>query len=116
MTQLTWEGPIPTSGRQRRGVLAPVLGLIALGICGLVVLGLVASTVGVAGVIVGALCALVPVAVVVATFLWIDRWEPEPPRLLLLAFLWGLLRRVVRAGDQFECGADRGRGARPGQR
>jgi RsiW-degrading membrane proteinase PrsW (M82 family) len=89
MTQLTWEGPIPTSGRQRRGVLAPVLGLIALGICGLVVLGLVASTVGVAGVIVGALCALVPVAVVVATFLWIDRWEPEPPRLLLLAFLWG---------------------------
>ena len=89
MTQLTWEGPIPTSGRQRRGVLAPVLGLIALGICGLVVLGLVASTVGVAGVIVGALCALVPVALVVATFLWIDRWEPEPPRLLLFAFLWG---------------------------
>ena len=25
----------------------------------------------------------------VACFLWIDRWEPEPPRLLLLAFLWG---------------------------
>ena len=88
MTQLTWEGPIPTSGRQRRGVLAPVLGLIALGICGLVVLGLVASTVGVAGVIVGALCALVPVAVVVATFLWIDRWEPEPP-----SGCWGWPRR-----------------------
>ena len=89
MTQPTWEGPIPTSGRQRRGVLAPVLGLIALGICGLVVLGLVASSVGVGGVVVGALCALVPVALVVASFLWIDRWEPEPPRLLLLAFLWG---------------------------
>jgi protease PrsW len=89
MTQPTWEGPIPTSGRQRRGVLAPVLGLIALGVCGLVVLGLVASSVGVGGVVVGALCALVPVALVVACFLWIDRWEPEPPRLLLLAFLWG---------------------------
>ena len=24
-----------------------------------------------------------------STFLWIDRWEPEPPRLLLLAFAWG---------------------------
>ena len=24
-----------------------------------------------------------------AAFLWIDRWEPEPPRLLLIAFLWG---------------------------
>ena len=89
MTQPTWEGPIPTSGRQRRGVLAPVLGLIALGICGLVVLGLVASSVGVGGVVVGALCALLPVGPVVASFLWIDRWEPEPPRLLLLAFLWG---------------------------
>jgi RsiW-degrading membrane proteinase PrsW (M82 family) len=25
----------------------------------------------------------------VAAFLWVDRWEPEPPRLLLLAFMWG---------------------------
>jgi protease PrsW len=89
MTQATWEGPIPTSGRQRRGVLAPVLGLVGLGICGLIVLGLVASSVGVGGVVVGALCALLPVGPVVACFLWIDRWEPEPPRLLLLAFLWG---------------------------
>jgi protease PrsW len=89
MSQMTWEGPIPTSGRQRRGVLAPVLGLVALGICGLIVLGLVASSVGVTGVVVGALCALLPVGPVVACFLWVDRWEPEPPRLLLLAFLWG---------------------------
>ncbi len=89
MSQVTWEGPIPTSGRQRRGVLAPVLGLVALGFCGLVVLGLVASSIGVGGVVVGALCALLPVGPVVACFLWIDRWEPEPPRLLLLAFLWG---------------------------
>ncbi len=81
--------PMPTQRRQRRGVLAPVVGLVALGICGLVVLGLVGSTVGAGGVVVGALCALLPVGLVVATFLWIDRWEPEPPRLLLVAFLWG---------------------------
>ncbi|MGI9002493.1 MAG: PrsW family intramembrane metalloprotease [Pseudonocardia sp.] len=80
---------LPTPGRRRRGVLAPVLGLVALGICGLVVLGLVGSSVGVSGVVVGALCALLPVGPVVATFLWVDRWEPEPPRLLLFAFLWG---------------------------
>jgi RsiW-degrading membrane proteinase PrsW (M82 family) len=89
MTQATRIIPMPTSGRQRRGVLAPVLGLIALGFCGLVVLGLVGNSVGGAGVVVGALCALVPVGPVVATFLWIDRWEPEPPRTLLAAFLWG---------------------------
>jgi protease PrsW len=89
MTQATRVIPMPTPGRQRRGVLAPVLGLIALGFCGLVVIGLVSNSVGVTGVVVGALCALLPVGPVVATFLWIDRWEPEPPRTLLVAFLWG---------------------------
>jgi RsiW-degrading membrane proteinase PrsW (M82 family) len=27
--------------------------------------------------------------VVVLCYLWLDRWEPEPPRLLLFAWLWG---------------------------
>jgi protease PrsW len=89
MTQATRVIPMPTPGRQRRVVLAPVLGLIALGFCGLVVLGVVGNSVGVTGVVVGALGALLPVGPVVATFLWIDRWEPEPPRTLLIAFLWG---------------------------
>jgi RsiW-degrading membrane proteinase PrsW (M82 family) len=80
---------MPTPQRQRRAVLAPVLGLVALGICGLVVIGVVGSSIGAGAVVVGALCALLPVGPVVATFLWVDRWEPEPPRLLLVAFLWG---------------------------
>ncbi|NLT31047.1 MAG: PrsW family intramembrane metalloprotease [Propionibacterium sp.] len=36
---------------------------------------------------------LLPVAVVICAalfgYLWLDRWEPEPPRLLIFAFLWG---------------------------
>ncbi|WP_214367733.1 PrsW family intramembrane metalloprotease [Pseudonocardia sp. H11422] len=80
---------VPARTQQRRGVLAPVAGLVALAVCGLVVLGLVGRSVGVGPVVVGALCALLPVAPVVAAFLWIDRWEPEPPRLLFIAFLWG---------------------------
>jgi protease PrsW len=80
---------LPTQQRQRRGVLGPVTALVLLGICGLVVLGMVGRSVGLGGVVVGALCALLPVGPVVAAFLWIDRWEPEPPRLLLIAFLWG---------------------------
>jgi RsiW-degrading membrane proteinase PrsW (M82 family) len=70
-------------------VLLPVLGAVAMGICGLVVLGLVGSQIGVMAVLVGAVAALVPVAVVVGAFLWLDRWEPEPPRVLLAAFGWG---------------------------
>ncbi|HZZ51077.1 MAG TPA: PrsW family glutamic-type intramembrane protease [Pseudonocardia sp.] len=75
--------------RQRRVVLATVLGLVALGFCGLLVFGLVVQQVGTGATIVGTLCALLPVGPVVAAFLWLDRWEPEPPRLLLFAFLWG---------------------------
>jgi protease PrsW len=89
MAQATQIIPLPTSKRQRRGVLAPVLGLIALAVCGLVVIGMVGSSVGPGGVLVGALCALLPVGPVVATLLWVDRWEPEPARMLLIAFLWG---------------------------
>jgi RsiW-degrading membrane proteinase PrsW (M82 family) len=70
-------------------VLLPVVVLVVLGICGLTVLGVVAGIIGTAGVLVGAVCALLPVGPVVAAFLWVDRWEPEPPRLLLLAFGWG---------------------------
>ncbi len=33
--------------------------------------------------------------VVLLAYLWLDRWEPEPPRLLVLAFLWGASVAVV---------------------
>jgi RsiW-degrading membrane proteinase PrsW (M82 family) len=75
--------------RQRRGLLALVLGLVLLGICGLLLLGILIKNLGPGAVIVGTLGALLPVGPVVATFVWMDRWEPEPPRLLLVAFLWG---------------------------
>ena len=33
--------------------------------------------------------------IVVLAYVWLDRWEPEPPRLLVLAFLWGTSVAVV---------------------
>jgi RsiW-degrading membrane proteinase PrsW (M82 family) len=33
--------------------------------------------------------------IVLSCYLWLDRWEPEPSRLLLLAFLWGATVAVV---------------------
>lgn len=70
-------------------VLLPVLGLIVVALCGLFVFGTVIEKVGLPAVTIGVLAALVPVGVVVAAFLWVDRWEPEPPKLLLLSFVWG---------------------------
>ncbi|MFI0800936.1 Membrane proteinase PrsW, cleaves anti-sigma factor RsiW, M82 family [Amycolatopsis lurida] len=85
--------PAPGPDRIRRSrsitVLLPVLGLIAVALCGLFVFGTVTEKVGPLAVGIGVLAALVPVAVVVTAFLWVDRWEPEPPKLLLLSFVWG---------------------------
>ena len=82
---------------RRITVLLPVLGLIVVALCGLFLFGLVTSRVGVLAVAIGVVAALVPVAGVVAGFLWVDRWEPEPAKLLLLAFAWGACIATVTA-------------------
>lgn len=75
----------------------PVLGLVVVALCGLLVLGLATARVGVPATIIGVLAAVLPVAVVVATFLWIDRWEPEPASLLLISFCWGAFVATLSA-------------------
>ncbi|GAB3296720.1 PrsW family intramembrane metalloprotease [Parasphingorhabdus pacifica] len=67
----------------------PIAGLICLGTIGLMMLGVATSRVGVLPAVVGAAAALLPVGAVFAATVWIDRWEPEPPMLMLGAFLWG---------------------------
>jgi len=85
--------PVPTQYRPplQRGTLkigAPLAALIVLGILVLVFLGfMTALDPGVA--ILGGLLASVAIGLVLLAYLWLDRWEPEPPRLLLFAFLWG---------------------------
>ena len=61
-----------------------LMAALALPLIGLTVLGAGPVPAGL-----GTLFALLPVLPVVGVFLWIDRWEPEPGRLLLMAFLWG---------------------------
>lgn len=40
-------------------------------------------------IVIGAVLAALPVGPLVACYLWLDRYEPEPLRLLVLAFAWG---------------------------
>src|SRR5205085_6469186 len=79
----------PGPSSHRRQVMLPALGLVALAVGFLIALGVISGTVGGGAVLVGAMVAVLPALPVVAVFLWVDRWEPEPPRLLLAAFLWG---------------------------
>lgn len=50
---------------------------------------LLLAALGPAGFVVGAVLALLPLPVYVTLALWIDRYEPEPRRLLVWTFVWG---------------------------
>lgn len=63
-------------------------------------LGLVAYLVtflGVVASVVGAVLALLPLSGVLWVVRLIDRWEPEPPRLLAVALAWGSIASVAIA-------------------
>jgi RsiW-degrading membrane proteinase PrsW (M82 family) len=83
--------PLP---RKIRKVGAPLGAIIAMGIvAGLSVILLTA--VNPVGTSIGFVLATVAVLIVLLAYLWLDRWEPEPPRLLVLAFTWGASVAVV---------------------
>jgi RsiW-degrading membrane proteinase PrsW (M82 family) len=68
----------------------PRVGLVVtLGVVLALSLLLVLAIVGPAGFVVGIALALLPLPVYVLLALWIDRYEPEPRRLLATAFVWG---------------------------
>jgi len=84
----------PGLPRRIRKVGAPIGVIIALAtVTGLIVILLTATNP--VGTAIGFVLSSVAMTIVVLAYLWLDRWEPEPPRLLLLAFLWGTSVAVV---------------------
>jgi len=73
---------------------APLGAIIAMGtVAGLIVILLTAANP--VGTAIGFILATVALLLVLLAYLWLDRWEPEPARLLVLAFLWGASVAVV---------------------
>lgn len=64
---------------------------------GLIVLLLIGSETGIIGLLVGLVCATIPVPIYVMLLLWIDRYESEPMWMLATAFFWGALVAVFGA-------------------
>jgi RsiW-degrading membrane proteinase PrsW (M82 family) len=74
-----------------RATLFAVLVSVAL-VLGALVMGFVLVASGEPRAIgVGIVLATLPVGPLVAAYFWLDRYEPEPTRLLVLAFAWGAL-------------------------
>ena len=86
-------GYAPAPNRTSRPRLRTVIvgGLIATGfLLSAAVLAVEFETgLGVQVTLLAALFAALPLLVVVPTFLWLDRYEAEPTRMLILAFAWG---------------------------
>ena len=83
---------------RRRGsavftVVVSVLMLLGAGVMCLVLV--LANAPG--ALAVGVVLAALPVGPVIASFLWLDRYEPEPVRLLVLAFFWGAVVATAAA-------------------
>lgn len=99
----------PLIGKLRR-VGAPLGLLIALGsVVGVIVILLTA--VNPVGTTVGFVLSSIAMTLVVLAYIWLDRWEPEPPRLLVFAFLWGASVSIILAfvlGLVFEAVVDPG--------
>lgn len=91
---VSFPGASPPFQRKIRKVGAPLVVLILLGtVAGLILIALTA--VNPVGTAIGFVLSSVAMVVVVLCYLWLDRWEPEPPRLLIFAFLWGTSLAVV---------------------
>ncbi len=86
--------PMPGFGQRIKKVGAPIGVIIALAlVTGLIIAGLLLSNP--VGAMIGLVLSSVAIGIVVLCYLWLDRWEPEPSRLLVLAFVWGASLAVI---------------------
>ncbi|TDB74881.1 PrsW family intramembrane metalloprotease [Micromonospora sp. KC723] len=74
-------------GWRRILVLTGVVLLIAA--CAVYMLYTLGANLGLDALLVGVAAAILPVPVLVACFLWLDRYEPEPLKYLVFCFAWG---------------------------
>jgi len=80
----------------RRGLqIGAVIFFIA--VCAIAMLGFLGYNIGVTALIIGLVAAILPVPALVACFLWLDRYEPEPAKYLVFCFAWGAFPSTLTA-------------------
>lgn len=79
--------PLRRLGWRRFLVLAGLVLLIAA--CAVFMVYTIGENIGVQALLIGTVAAILPVPVLVACFLWLDRYEPEPLKYLIFCFTWG---------------------------
>jgi RsiW-degrading membrane proteinase PrsW (M82 family) len=80
-----------------RGILFTVLIAVSLLVGSAVIAFVFVASGQPEAIAVGLLLAMLPVGPLVACYVWLDRYEPEPVRLLVMAFGWGALVATASA-------------------
>ncbi len=89
---------VPASGHQSAlKIVLTIFAALVAALLGLVVLLLIGAETGPVELIIGLVCATLPVPIYVMLLLWIDRYESEPLWMLATAFFWGALIAVFVA-------------------
>jgi RsiW-degrading membrane proteinase PrsW (M82 family) len=99
-------GATGTTGRGRlRGWLLVGFIAVGFGLAAVVLSVYYGATLGVVTTLLSLVLAAIPLGIVIPSFLWLDRFEAEPRRYLVTAFLWGALVAALAAGV-FNTGAN----------
>ena len=78
-------------------IILAVFAIMVAVLLGLIVLLLIGAETGLVQLIIGLICATLPVPIYVMLLLWIDRYESEPLWMLATVFFWGALVAVFVA-------------------
>ncbi|MGW5239188.1 PrsW family intramembrane metalloprotease [Monashia sp. NPDC004114] len=91
--------PAPNPTRRPMLRTAITIGVIAslFLACLLLLVSIVGERLGAQTILVSVLMAIIPLFIIVPTYLWLDRYEAEPVRYQVGAFLWGAVVAVVGA-------------------
>ncbi|MEJ7831627.1 MAG: PrsW family intramembrane metalloprotease [Nocardioides sp.] len=85
------------SSPRRDSIAFTIIVSVLVGLGGLGMLLILALSGAPAIMFLAAVLAMVPVVPLVACYLWLDRYEPEPKRLLALGLLWGAFVATIAA-------------------
>jgi RsiW-degrading membrane proteinase PrsW (M82 family) len=94
------QAPVPANATRRpvlRGLLAWSAVIAVFGLAALVMTLLVTDAVGPRAAALALVSSALALGIVIPLFLWVDRLEAEPARLLWFAFLWGALISTLGA-------------------
>lgn len=89
---------IKSSGHQSViKIILAVFAIMIASLLGLLILLLIGAETGLVEMIIGLICATLPVPIYVMLLLWIDRYESEPLWMLATTFFWGAVVAVFVA-------------------